>query len=66
MLYGDIGGDSVMPLANFLWKYSMEYTLYLWISLLEPTLETFYKPQTQSRPKIGYFYQVVPSCHMLE
>jgi len=38
--------DNVTPLENFLWKCSMEYTLYPWISLLEPTLETSYKPQT--------------------
>jgi len=36
----------VMPLENFLQKCSMGYTLYPWISLLEPTLETSYKPQT--------------------
>jgi len=36
----------VTPLENFLWKCSMGYTLYPWISLLEPTLETSYKPQT--------------------
>jgi len=39
-------GCTVTPLENFLWKYSMGYTLYPWISLLEPTLETSYKPQT--------------------
>jgi len=38
--------SAVMPLENFLWKCSMGYTLYPWISLLEPTLETSYKPQT--------------------
>jgi len=38
--------DVVTPLENFLWKYSMEYILYPWISLLEPTLKTSYKPQT--------------------
>jgi len=37
---------AVTPLENFLWNCSMRYTLYPWISLLEPTLETFYKPQT--------------------
>ena len=37
---------AVTPLENFLWKCSMGYTLYPWISLLEPTLETSYKPQT--------------------
>jgi len=36
----------VMLLENFLRKYSMGYILYPWISLLEPTLETSYKPQT--------------------
>jgi len=36
----------VTPLENFLQKCSMEYTLYPWISPLEPTLETSYKPQT--------------------
>jgi len=36
----------VMPLENFLRKCSMGYNLYPWISLLEFTLETFYKPQT--------------------
>jgi len=40
------GRATVMPLENFLWKCSMGYTLYPWISLLEPTLETSYKPQT--------------------
>ena len=39
-------GHIVTLLENFLWKYSMGYTLYPWISLLEPTLETSYKPQT--------------------
>jgi len=38
--------DGVTLLENFLWKCSMGYTLYPWISLLEPTLETSYKPQT--------------------
>jgi len=38
--------SAVTPLENFLWKCSMKYTLYPWISLLEPTLETSYKPQT--------------------
>jgi len=38
--------SGVTPLENFLWKYSMGNTLYLWISLLESTLETSYKPQT--------------------
>jgi len=38
--------DDVTLLENFLWKCSMGYTLYPWISLLEPTLETSYKPQT--------------------
>jgi len=37
---------AVTPLENFLRKCSMGYTLYPWISLLEPTLETSYKPQT--------------------
>ena len=37
---------AVMPLESFLWKYNMRYTLYPWILLLEPTLETSYKPQT--------------------
>ena len=36
----------VMPLENFLQKCNMGYTLYPWISLLESTLETSYKPQT--------------------
>ena len=36
----------VMPLENFLQKCSIEYTLYPWILLLEPTLRTSYKPQT--------------------
>jgi len=36
----------VTLLENFLRKCSMGYTLYPWISLLEPTLETSYKPQT--------------------
>ena len=36
---------AVMPLENFLQKCSMGYTLYPWISLLESTLETSYKPQ---------------------
>jgi len=35
---------SVMLLENFLQKCSMGYTLYPWISLLEPTLEISYKP----------------------
>jgi len=39
-------GSGVMLLENFLQKCSMGYTLYPWISLLEPTLETSYKPQT--------------------
>jgi len=30
----------VMPLENFLWKCSMGYTLYPWISLLEPVRAT--------------------------
>jgi len=38
--------SSVTPLENFLQKCSMGYTLYPWISLLESTLETSYKPQT--------------------
>jgi len=37
-----VEADAVTPLENFLWKYSMKYTLYPWISLLEPTLETSY------------------------
>jgi len=36
----------VMPLENFLRKCNIGYTLYPWISLLESTLETSYKPQT--------------------
>jgi len=36
----------VTPLENFLRKCSMGYALYPWISLLEFTLETSYKPQT--------------------
>jgi len=40
------GECAVTPLENFLWKSSIGYTLYPWISLLEPTLETSYKPQT--------------------
>jgi len=36
----------VTPLENFLRKCNMGYTLYPWISLLESTLETSYKPQT--------------------
>jgi len=39
-------GSVVTLLENFLWKYSMGYILYPWISLLEPTLETSYKLQT--------------------
>jgi len=38
--------NAVMPLENFWWKCNMGYTLYPWISLLESTLETSYKPQT--------------------
>ena len=38
-------GTGVMLPENFLQKCSMGYILYLWISLLEPTLETFYRPQ---------------------
>jgi len=38
--------DAVMLLENFLQKCSMGYILYPWISLLEPTLETSYKPLT--------------------
>jgi len=38
--------DSVTPLENFLWKCNIGYILYPWISLLESTLETSYKPQT--------------------
>jgi len=38
--------DVVTLLENFLWKCNMGYTLYPWISLLESTLETSYKPQT--------------------
>ena len=38
--------SAVMPLENFLRKYNMGYILYPWISLLESTLETSYKPQT--------------------
>jgi len=37
---------AVTLLENFLWKCNMGYTLYPWISLLESTLETSYKPQT--------------------
>jgi len=37
---------AIIPLENFLWKCNMGYTLYSWISLLESTLETSYKPQT--------------------
>jgi len=37
---------AVTPLENFLRKCNMGYTLYPWISLLESTLETSYKPQT--------------------
>jgi len=40
------GCCAVTPLENFLWKCSMGYNLYPWISLLESTLETSYKPQT--------------------
>ena len=36
----------VTLLENFLQKCNMGYTLYPWISLLESTLETSYKPQT--------------------
>jgi len=36
--------DTITPLENFLWKCSMRYTLYPWISLLESTLEASYKP----------------------
>jgi len=39
-------GRAVTLLENFLWKCNMRYTLYPWISLLESTLETSYKPQT--------------------
>jgi len=39
-------GAGVMPLENFLRKCSIGYILYLWISLLESTLEISYKPQT--------------------
>jgi len=42
---GDFGGG-VTSLENFLWKCNMGYILYPWISLLESTLETSYKPQT--------------------
>jgi len=45
ILEGSNNEDAVMLLENFLWKCSMGYTLYPWISLLEPTLETSYKPQ---------------------
>jgi len=46
-LSGDLLLSAVVtPLENFLWKCSMEYALYPWISLLEFTLETSYKPQT--------------------
>ena len=38
--------STVTPLENFLQKCNMGYTLYPWISLLESTLETSYKPQT--------------------
>jgi len=38
--------DAVTLLENFLWKCSMGYILYPWISLLESTLEASYKPQT--------------------
>jgi len=38
--------STITPLENFLWKCSIGYILYSWISLLEPTLETSYKPQT--------------------
>ena len=41
-----ISCSGVTPLENFLWKCSMGYNLYPWISLLEFTLETSYKPQT--------------------
>jgi len=37
---------AITPLENFLWKCDMGYTLYPWISLLESTLVTSYKPQT--------------------
>jgi len=37
---------AITLLENFLQKCSIGYTLYPWISLLESTLETFYKPQT--------------------
>ena len=36
----------VTLLENFLRKCNMGYTLYPWISLLDTTLETSYKPQT--------------------
>ena len=42
----EIHNITVTLLENFLWNCSMGYTLYPWISLLEPTLETSYKPQT--------------------
>jgi len=38
--------NDVTLLENFLQKCSMGYNLYPWISLLEFTLETSYKPQT--------------------
>jgi len=44
--YGWMKFVTVIPLENFLQKYNIGYTLYPWISLLEPTLETSYKPQT--------------------
>ena len=44
-LTGDDIMNVVILLENFLQKCSMGYILYLWISLLEPTLETFYRPQ---------------------
>ena len=44
--FGSERADAVTPLENFLRKCNMGYTLYPWISLLESTLETSYKPQT--------------------
>jgi len=42
----DSSDFTVTPLENFQRKCNIGYTLYPWISLLESTLETSYKPQT--------------------
>jgi len=42
----DSSDFTVTLLENFRRKFNIGYTLYPWISLLESTLETSYKPQT--------------------